>query len=172
MIQTTLDVCFDGFRFFVFSRITSYSTAIEDIANSQETPASSIEEQDTGCTVIEQDANESIRTTHSMNVSNASELSDDLMKFDEQSDNFDESNTIAVKAQPSNGSVITVSSDGSQETAVQETPDKCNEIRDEEIFERSISCPPTQLQDELFDDSSNDVDDSTMETDDKRKTYE
>lgn len=154
---------------FHLRRITSYTTAFDDIASSQETPANLNEEQDTGCTVITQEDDEIIQT-QSADTANASQISEDLLKFDEV-EIKDESNSVTVTAQPSNSSVITVSSDGSQETTAHNNPDNSIEIKDEEMFERSISQPPMQLPDELFEDSTNDIDDQEIETDHSRMSY-
>lgn len=88
-------------------------------------------------------------------VKNEVKMDDDLMNFDVPSEQPTECNASAVKSQPSNCSVITLSSDGSQETITQEINDQNVDLDDEEMFERSISCPPTELPDDLFETSSN-----------------
>lgn len=183
----------------LFHRINSYTTAIEDIAGSQENPRDSNEKQDTGCTVIPTDANDPILTIQSMEMPNdpnevsqalinfsanetqiasdlnASKPPDDLMKFDQPFENQAEHST-AVKTQSSDCSVITLSTDGSGMDLALEISNKSIENEDEEMFERSISCPPKELQDDLFEDSSNDEQDQmncpTIEADNECKTQQ
>lgn len=91
---------------------------------------------------------------------NDTKLVDDLMDFDTPSKKSSaEYSIITVKSQPSNCSVITLSSDGSQEVAQQEIHNKSVGFDDEDMFERSISCPPSELPDDLFDSSDTNMDD-------------
>lgn len=78
------------------------------------------------------------------------ETDEDLMNFNGPSEQSTECGSSVVKSQPSNCSVITLSSDGSQENTTQENKNKNVDFDDEEMFERSISCPPTELPDDLF----------------------
>lgn len=75
-----------------------------------------------------------------------------------------------VKAQPSDCSVITLSSDEPEMVFVHDISNhKNHESKDDELFERSISCPPSELQDDLFENSSsNDETDSQKQ----RKTFD
>lgn len=90
---------------------------------------------------------------------NEPELATDLMHFDAPSNISNECNSNIVRAQPSNSSVITLSSDGSQEPDAQDDHNQNNECDDEDMFEKSISCPPLELPDDLFDNSIAQVDD-------------
>lgn len=152
---------------------------MEDIANSQETPATSNDEQDTGCTVIPTDEDEPIAVPPQSTIesqalinfsANESQLcvsneptdtnspnpADDLMKFDEQFDSkATTSNTAVVKTMPSDCSVITLSSEESQEAPLHGVQNESVEFKNEDIF-RAISRPPSELQDDLFDDSADD----------------
>ncbi|XP_055323513.1 mucin-2-like [Sitodiplosis mosellana] len=94
-------------------------------------------------------------TANATLVKNEMESDGDLMNFDVPSEQSTECNAVAIKSQPSNCSVITLSSDGSQGTGTQETNDKNVDFDDEEMFERSISCPPIELPDDLFETSAN-----------------
>lgn len=154
---------------------------MEDIANSQETPAETSEEQDTGCTVISTNedeqtslqstnitdespalinfsANESrLRVPNESTDTNSPDPVEDFMKFDEQLDSKEANggNTAVVKTMPSDCSVITLSSEESQEVPVHDVHNDGVEFKNEDIF-RGISSPPSELQDELFDDSGDD----------------
>lgn len=67
----------------------------------------------------------------------------------------EEQNVGAVKSQPSNCSVITLSSEESQITSTQEDLNKSIGLDDDEdFFEKSIRSPPTELPDDLFDSSA------------------
>lgn len=80
-----------------------------------------------------------------------SEQCDDLMNFTacgEQTEHI----VGAIKSQPSDGSVITISSEESQITSTQETLNNSVGVDvEEDLFEKSIRSPPPELQDELFD---------------------
>lgn len=78
----------------------------------------------------------------------------DLMNFETTTEQSTECKSVSIMSQPSNCSVITVSSDGSKEAVTQETDEK--NVDDEEMFERSISCPPSELPDDLFETNDND----------------
>lgn len=96
-------------------------------------------------------------TSNEILVKNEEEMDENLMNFDVPSEKPTECNAsaITVKSQPSNCSVITLSSDGSQETITQEINNQNVDLDNEEMFERSISCPPSELPDDLFETSSN-----------------
>lgn len=155
---------------------------MEDIADT-------IDEQDTGCSGLPDSAiesNDSADESHALINFSVSEphtetpckssknpaiVTDALLvvsrpELDETTQQPIECTLSNVKAHPSDCSVITLSSDGSQEVGAQEIPNKDVDLDDEEMFERSISCPPSELQDELFDNSvTNDDDDDDKQID-------
>lgn len=84
-------------------------------------------------------------------VSNSNEtVPDNLMEFDVPSPELAEDVSI-VKVQPSDCSVITVSSEGSQATT---TTQEIHNKSMENMFERSISCPPLEPPEDLFENCS------------------
>lgn len=97
--------------------------------------------------------------TEAQSKAPASNASLDLINLDESSvENEIKPNTvpIPVKSQKSDCSIITLSSEASEEVAL-ETYNKNAESDDENMsFERSISCPPMQLPDCLFESNSTD----------------
>lgn len=82
--------------------------------------------------------------------------SGDLINFTMTIDQTD-SNVAALKSQPSDCSVITLSSEESQSqlNPTQETLNKSigHDDDDEDLFEKSIRSPPSQLPDDLFETS-------------------
>lgn len=103
----------------------------------------------------------------------SSEDVEDLLKFDENIDENSDCTVGVVKTIPSDCSVITLSSDGSQEPPLNDLHNESVEYKNEDMFERTISCPPLQLPEVIFDDSADanmenhDTDDTKHE--DKRK---
>lgn len=82
---------------------------------------------------------------------------DDLMNFTMSG----ESTVGAIKSQPSDCSVITLSSEESQLPSTQEAPNKSiGHVDDEDLFEKSIRSPPMELQDDLFENDSVDNDEN------------
>lgn len=86
-------------------------------------------------------------------VKNEEQTDKDLMNFDVPSEQPTECDASAVKSQPSNCSIITLSSEGSQETATQQNDNQNADFDEEDMFDKSISCPPSQLPDDLFENS-------------------
>lgn len=84
-----------------------------------------------------------------------------LLEFDVPSEEPAEDSVNIVKVQPSDCSVITVSSDESQ-AASQEIHNKSME--DKDMFARSIACPPSQPPEDLLDNCSPKNDEQQMDT--------
>lgn len=165
-----------------------YASAYDDVNDKDVPSTQSDDERSTGCSVLDdsvftQDANVAApladvsgelinldETQTPVSSGNASEQRTssvtlvkgelatdvDLMNFDTPTEQPTECNAVSVTSQPSNCSVITVSSDGSKEAGTQEINEK--NADDEEMFERSISCPPSELPDDLFETSDNEND--------------
>lgn len=99
--------------------------------------------------VVEGDKNTTLNKT-------TSGQSGDLMNFTMTIDQTD-SNVATLKSQPSDCSVITLSSEESQSqlNPTQETLNKSigHDDDDEDLFEKSIRSPPSQLPDDLFETS-------------------
>lgn len=166
--------CFD-------CRIHLYSSVIDDIGEKRELSAISDDEPDTGCSAFPNDT-----PTQSNNLQSVSEIDESaaLINFSmtenaqkeiemqpttiDDTDNDEpiecsgvkQEYSVTVKTQPSDCSVITLSSEESDVVVV-------HDISNQKDDELSIACPPSELPDDLFEnDSSNDK----MDDQNKRKT--
>lgn len=166
------------FSFFLDCSIHSYASAIENNTEKRELSALSDDESDvesdTGCSTILTDT-----ATQSKNVPNVFKMDKSTALIDfslsEAQDgtemlptaNDTMTQECNVKVQPSDCSVVTLSSEESDVAVKHDTSNPINhENKDDELFERSISCPPSELQDELFENSSSN---DEMDSQQKRK---
>lgn len=174
-LKRNFGFCFFSFFlacYFFHCSIHLYSSVIDNNAEKRELSAISDDEPDTGCSAIP-----ATTTTQSDNLPNVSETdksteSIDFSMSEAQNDtetqpninDIDDKQSIEcgskqecnVKVQPSDCSVITLSSEESDGVVAMHdnSNQKNHEFNDDELFERSISCPPSELQDDLFEHNS------------------
>lgn len=147
----------------LFCSIHAYSSAIEDVAEKRELAAISDDEPDTGCSEFPVETKPQASNLHVSETNESAALIDFSIAETQSDDEVvspitndvkvepieSSSNAVnVVKAQPSDCSVITLSSEESEMANVHDiSSSKNHESNDDE---RIISCPPTELPDDLF----------------------
>lgn len=130
-------------------RLNSYSIASEDTTERRAS-------QEEGCTLIPTEPDTTQMDLASIGVKKAVDVSQQLINF---SMNVSQIDMLAEKSAtehvPSNNAVEPADDLMKFDMTVPIENDNV-EFEDEELFEKSISCPPPELQDDLFDSSFTD----------------